>query len=156
MDPSNTATYLTQQWTILNSAFENTESIQSLIVPHLILFITELTARKHKLVIWIDANEPFLSSKGDITILWYKCNFIDPIANNHGTENEQNAFILGQKQINFLFYSKLISQFTTACGKILFGHIVSVDHCGLFIDMKLAQYLRNSFIETVTNNYKLL
>ena len=51
MDPSNTATYLTQQWTILNSAFENTESIQSLIVPHLILFITELTARKHKLVI---------------------------------------------------------------------------------------------------------
>ena len=93
--PFKTTTALTQQWTILNNAAENTESIQSLTVTRLISFIKELNGRKHKVIIGIDVNEPFVSSKGYATMLYSECNLIDPIDTHNGTKNEPNTYIFG-------------------------------------------------------------
>ena len=98
----------------------------------------------------------FLNGKGNIFSLRFKYNLIDPIANNYETENEPNVFILRSKRIDFLFCSKFILQFITAYGITPFGHIVSADHHGTFINIKLAQYIRNQFIDTFTNKSRLL
>ena len=107
-------------------------------------------------MIGIDENETFISTKEDNTRLCSKYNLIDPIATHYGNENEPNTYILGSKQIDFIFCSKEIPKFTTACGMTPLGHILSSDHRSLFIDINVTQYLSNIFIDAVNNNSRLL
>ena len=85
IDPTKTNTALTQQWTILHDKLEK-ESIKSLTITHLEIFITKLAKLNHEVIIGIDANEVFTSNAGDIARLCKKYQLIDPISTNHGTK----------------------------------------------------------------------
>ena len=68
IDPTKTNTALTQQYTILYDKLDK-ESIASLIITHLALFITKRTKLNHEFIIGIDANEAFTRNAGDIARL---------------------------------------------------------------------------------------
>ena len=84
IEPTKTNTALTQQWTILRDSLDK-ESIASLTITHLEIFISKLTKLNHQLIIGIDANKAFKSNAGDIARLFKNYNLIDPISTNHGT-----------------------------------------------------------------------
>ena len=62
---------------------------------------------KYEAVIGIDTNEPFLSSKEGVASFFFKCNLIDSIVNNHGTENDPKYSSLDQNEL--ISYSSLNS-----------------------------------------------
>ena len=68
IDPTKTNTALTQQWTILYDKLDK-ESIASLTITHLALFITKRTKLNHEFIIGIDVNEGFTRNAGDIARL---------------------------------------------------------------------------------------
>ena len=115
-----------------------------------------LLVKKHEIIIGIDANEPFASSRGYVARLYSKCKLIDTIAQHHGITNKPNIFIRGSQGIDFLFCSKTISSFITSYGIPSFEYISSSDHRSIFIDINIVQYLRNPFIDTNTNKLRLL
>ena len=80
----------------------------------------------------------------------------DPINLNRGNKREPNILIRGSNRIDFVFYSKEMFQFITACSIPSFGYISSSSHCSICLDINFVQYLRNPFIDTKTNNSQLL
>ena len=58
--------------------------------------------------------------------------------------------------MDFFFSIKFISKFITSCGITPFEHIVSADHRASFLDIIIAQYSKNPFVDTVDNISRLL
>ena len=87
IDPTKTNTSLTQQSTILHDTLDK-ESIASLKITHLDLFINKITKLNHEVIIRIDTNEALTSNAGNIARLCKKCNLIDPISTKYGTAGE--------------------------------------------------------------------
>ena len=75
------------------------------------------------------------------------CNLNDPIAQAHGHINEPETYIRGKDRIDFLCCTLTIAAFVTACGITAYDEIAPSDHRGEFIDIKLQNFLANSFQE---------
>ena len=155
INPARTNTELAQQWTILHDTLEK-ESMASLTITHLEIFIIKLTKLNHEVIIGIDANEAFTSNAGDIARLCKKCQLIDPISTKHGTTGEPNTYTRGTYQIDYFFCTSIVYKFIKKCGILPFYSIISSDHRGLYTDVDITQYLRNPFVNLAKNHTRLL
>ena len=139
-----------------NSSWIVKESIASLTITHIEIFISKLTKLNHQVIIWIDANEVFKSNADDIARLFKKCNLINPISTKHGTARESHTYARGSDRIDYFAYTSEIYKFITKWGILSFCTIMTSDHRGLYLDIYIIQYLRNPFIDLVKNNNRLL
>ena len=155
IEPTKLNTALTQQWTILRDSLDK-ESIASLTITHLEIFISKLTKLNYHVILVIDANEAFKSNAGDIARLFKKCNLIDTISTKHGTAGEPNIYARGSDLINYFACTSEIYKFITKCGILPFCTIMTSDYRGLYLDIDIIQYLRNPFINLAKNNNRLL
>ena len=128
------------------------ESIASLTITQLTIFIAKLTKLNHEVIIGIDAKESFTNNAGDIARLCKKCHLIDPISTKHGTTGEPNSYARGTERIDYFFYTSIIYNFIKKCGIFPFCSIITSDHRGLYIDIDITQYLRNPFIDLAKNH----
>ena len=155
IDPTKTNTALTQQYTILYDKLDK-ESIASLIITHLALFITKRTKLNHEFILGIDANEAFTFNAGDIARLWKKCNLIEPISTKHGTTGEPNTYTRCIERIYYFFCTSIIYKLIYKCRIIPFCSIITSDHRCLYMDVNITQYRRNPFVDLAKNHTILL
>ena len=99
IDHTKTNTALTQKSTVLRDSLDK-ESITSLTITRLEIFISKLTKLNYQVLIGIDANEAFKSKAGDIARLFKKCNLVGPILTKHGTAGEPNTYDRGSDRID--------------------------------------------------------
>ena len=116
-------------------------------IKDLTIFIKALATKRYEVVLCIDANEEIDTGEKEITKLVSDYNLIDPIAQAHGYSNESDTYIRGKDRMNFIFCTLNIAAFVMACGITTYDEVAPSDHRGDFLDMKLQQFLANSFQE---------
>ena len=99
IEPTRTNTIMTQQWIMLHEKLEK-ESIASLTITNLEIFITKLTKLNYNVIICIDGNEAFTSNVYNIARVCTKGQLIDSISTQYGTKGEPNTYARGPDRID--------------------------------------------------------
>ena len=73
-------------------------------------------------------------------------NIIDVISQKHDIRKEPKTYLRGSKRKDALFWSKYLSIFLNKCGSTSFNEVTSYDHGGLFFDLRLTSFFKNSYI----------
>ena len=68
------------------------------------------------------------------------------ISQKYGTKKEPNTYLGGSKRIYFIFCSDYLSTFLDKYGITPFNEVISPDYRGLFLDLILTSFLKNSYI----------
>ena len=109
-------------------------------------FISILLNKKHEIIVFIDANEANDQSKNGEDKILQLTKLIDVISQQHGIRKEPNTHIRGRKHIEFLLCSEHIYTFIDKSGITPFNEIISSDHRGFFLDLRLKAFLKNSYV----------
>ena len=109
-------------------------------------FITNPHNKKHEIIGGIDINEANDKPKNGVDKILHLTKRIDVISRQHGIRNEHNICIRGCTIVDFLLCSVHIYTFIDKNGNIPFNELTSFDHRGLFINLRLHAFLKNSYI----------
>ena len=109
-------------------------------------FINDLQQQKHEIIMETDANELNDQLKNGVAKLLHLTNIIDVISQKHGTKKEPNTYLGGSKRIYFIFCSDYLSIFLDKYSITPFNEVISSDYRGLFLDLILTSFLKNSYI----------
>ena len=143
---AGTTTNIIQQWKRLEEQDLEGTNIRDLMIIDLAKFITTLHNKKQEIIVGIDANETNEKSKNGVDKLLHLTKLIDVISQKHGIRKESNIYIRGRRRIESLLCSEHIYTFIDKSGITSFNELTSFDHRGLFIDLRLQDFLKNSHI----------
>lgn len=103
--------------------------------------------RKHQdsyhIIITIDANELFISTKGSIANVWRKCKLHDLLDYQHGDITHPGTHMWGKDSIDFILCSIEILNTCLNSGITGYGDITTTYHRGIFIDLPKDLLLKN-------------
>ena len=71
---------------------------------------------------------------------------IDSSAYKYSIRKELNTYIRGRKQIEFSLGTDFLNKFLEKCGITTFDDITLSNHHGIFIDIHLQEFLKNSYV----------
>ena len=120
------------------------------------LFTNEIKSLTHEVLLLVDANEAFISSECGLSKFTQSTNITDPIFNKHGSHLEPNTHKSGLSRIDYAFCTSHIEKFILRCGITLFDLFISSDNRGLYLDIKILTYLKDSFTSPPTPESRLL
>ena len=135
---------------------DTTIDVRKQMTKDLATFIQTLATKRQEVILCIDANEEFDTGGKGIAKLIFYCNLIDSIAQAHGYINEPETYIRGKDRIDFIFRTLNIVGFVTACGITSYDEVAPSDHRGEFLDIRLQQFLANSFQEVMDHTSRKL
>ena len=144
---SGPSTAFTQQWDFMEERGDTTIDVRKQMTKDLSTFIKTLATKRQEIILYIDANEEFDTGGKGIAKLVPDCNLINPITQAHGYINEPETYIREKDRIYFIFCTLNITAFITACGITSYDVVAPSDYQGEFLDIKLQQFLANSFQE---------
>ena len=136
----NTTFY--QQWDMLEKKGENKIRIRTKMIDNLVVFINKLQAANHKIILTIDENDSYGSSKGGVAKLISITNIINPIACTHTLKDILNTYQRGSHKIDFIFISPKMFKCIRSCGITSFNEIVLSDHRVTFLYVDLICFLQ--------------
>ena len=135
-----------QQWQRLEKQNLEDTDIRDLTIIYLANFITTLHNQKNEIIVGIHSNKENDKPNNEVDKLLHLTKLIDVIIQQHGSCKELNTYIRGRKRIYFLLYSRHIYTFIDKSGITPFNELTSSDHRGLFTDIRLQAFLKNSYI----------
>ena len=107
--------------------------------------VNEEIEKGRGVVVMMDANEPFLNGRSKATAIaeWAsKHQLVDVHFHMHPEEIQTATYSRGRTKIDHILVSRELLPFITSAGMVAFNQIIQSDHRGLFLDIKLASYLR--------------
>ena len=134
-----------QQWQILEERDQEQEIIRNKKIIDLSNFINFLTRKNHDVLLGINANEPNILYHNGVSQLLQRTKLIDIIDENNGLCKVPNTYIRGRHRIDYFFCADYISSFIDRCGIASFNEVTSFDHRGVFIDLRLQDFLKKSY-----------
>ena len=135
-----------QQWQRLEERNLEDTNICDLTIIDLANFITTLYNKKHEIIVGIYTNEANNQLKNGVDKILHLTKLIDVISQQHEIRKEPNTYITGRKRIEFLLCSEHIYTFIDKSGINPFNELTSSDHRGLFSNLRLEAFLKNSYI----------
>ena len=93
----------------------------------------------------IDANEPNILYNNGVSQFLQRTKLIDIIDEVHGLYKVPNTYLRGRHRIDFFLATKYISTFIDRSGVTSFNEVTTSDHRGKIIDLRLRDYLKNSY-----------
>ena len=118
-------------------------------------FLVDLIFRHHEVLIFIDANEPFIPSNRGIAKLTSHQQILDPLISRHGTYFEPFTYKNGSKRIDFAFYTQIIDTYITRCRILPFDTISPTDHREIYLDINILDFLKDK-INLLTPAFRIL
>ena len=83
-------------------------------------------------------------------------NLTDPIFNKHDSHLEPNSYKRGSSRIDYAFCTPHIEKFIIRCGITPFDFFTSSDHRGLYLNINIFSYLKDSSTTPPTPESRLL
>lgn len=80
----------------------------------------------------------------------------DHIFNKHGNCLESNTYKRDSQTIDFCFCTPHVEEFIFRCGITPFDLLTSSDHRGIYLDINILAYLKDSFTNLPTLDSRLL
>ena len=145
-----------QQWKILEERDQEQESIRDKTIIHLLNFINSLTRKNHEVLLGTDANEPNILYNNGVSQLLQHTKLIEIINENHELCKVPNTYIRGHHRIDYFFCTYYISSFINRSSITSFNKVTPSDHRGVFIDLHLQDFLKNSYALTSKASYPTL
>ena len=97
------------------------------------------------MILGIDANRPNILYNNGVSQLLRRTKLIDIIDEVYGLYKTPNTYIRGRHRINFLLSTEYISTFIDRSGITPFNEVTTFDHRGKCIDLRLIDFLKNSY-----------
>ena len=106
---------------------------------------THSPKKHHEVLLNIDANEPNILYNNGVSQLLQRTKSIDIIDEVHGLYKVPNTYLRGRHRIDFFLATKYISTFIDRSGITSFNEATTSDHCRKFVDLRLRDFLKNSY-----------
>ena len=143
-------TYL-QQWDSLEESNKEHEEILSSTIIDTIIFSKYLRKQSHAVIILINDKEYFTSNHYDLVKLTQQSNVTKITFNKHDNNLTPNTYKRRSQGINF-FFTPRIEEYIVRCGVIPFDLFSYSDHRGVYLDINILCFLKDSVINPPTND----
>ena len=107
-------------------------------IDDLIVEIKNKQKNRHEIIIIMDRNEEFTSSKRGIEKLCRECKLYDVFSQRFKNAKLPNTHIKGSQRIDYILCSFNILKAINRSGMTAFGELVTSDHRGLYINLPIA------------------
>ena len=101
--------------------------------------------KKYEVPLGIDANEPSILHNNGLSQFLQHTKLIDIIDKNYRLYKVSNTHIRGRHRIDYFFCIDQISSFIDRSVIPSFNEITSSDHRGIFLDLRLQDFPKNSY-----------
>ena len=101
--------------------------------------------KHHEVLLGIDANALNILYNNGVSQLLQRTRLIDIIDEAYGLYKVPNTYLRGRHRIDFSFTTKYISTFIDRSGITSFNEVTTSDHRGKFVDLRLRDFLKNSY-----------
>lgn len=122
----------------------------------LMLLTNEIKSLTHEVLLLVDVNEAFISSECGLSKFTQSTHMTDPIFNKHGSHLEPNIHKNDVSRIDYVFFTPHLEKFILRCGISTFDLFTSSDHRGLYLDINILVYLKDSSTSPPTLESRLL
>ena len=136
IESAGSTTIVKQQWLLMQKT-NRQQHPHKATIDDLIIEIKKKQKSKHEIIITMDGNEEFTSSKGGIAKLCRECKIYDVFSQRFKNNKLPNTHIKGLKRIDYILCSFNISKSINSSGMTAFGELVTSDHRGLYIDLPI-------------------
>lgn len=101
--------------------------------------------KKYEVLLSIDANEHSILHNNGVSKFLQHTKLIDIIDKNYRLYKASNTLIRGRHRIDYFFCIDWISSFIDRSVITSFNEITSSDHRGIFLDLRLQDFPKNSY-----------
>ena len=140
-------TVIKQQWLLFQQKNRTKIYPHDASITDLIIVIKRKQKDHHEIIVTVDGNESFVSSKGGMTRLCKVCKLYDLLNHCHNLPTNSSTYIRETKQIDYILVSINILKETTQCGMTTFSEITTTDHRSLYLDVSYNKVLKQKVIE---------
>ena len=124
-------------------------------IDDLIVEIKKKQKNRHEIIITMDGNEEFSSSKGGIAKLCRECKLYDVFSQRFKNAKLPNTHIKESKRVDYILCSFNILKTINRSGMTAFGELVTSNHRGLYIDLPIAS-ISKSYQPDVNQHFQRL
>jgi exonuclease III len=135
------ATVWSQQWSLQRARGIEQPDPRKQFFQDLKAFITELRAKKHGLIVMMDANENIDDRGGQLAKFIAEADLLDTLSLRHPNEEEPITNKSSSKRIDYMLVSADLAPYVDRAGVEPFGVGKQSTHRQLFIDIRLSEYL---------------
>ena len=143
IDSAGCTTVVKQQWLLIQRDNRH-QHFHHATIQDLIEEIKVKQRESHNIIITIDGNESFVSSKGGISNLCRECKLYDIYIHYFKNKEIPRTYSKRSNMIDYILYSFNILTSLTQCGMTTFGELVSSDHRGLYIDIPTTSIIKHT------------
>ena len=140
-------TVIKQQWLLLQQKNRTNIHPHDAAITDLIIAIKRKQKDRHEIIVTVDDNEVFVSSKGGIARLCKACQLYDPLTHRHNLPTKISTYIRGANQIYYILVSINILKEITQYGMTAFGELTTTDHRRLHLDLSCNKVLKQKAME---------
>ena len=149
------STVHSQQWDIMEERNIEHMNIRDKMIKDINKFLAELIFKHHEVILFIDANEPFIPGTRGIAKLTSHPQILDPLISRHDIGLEPFTYKNGSKRINFAFCTQIIDTYITRCRILPFDTISPTPHRGIYLDINILDFLKDK-IHLPTTVFRIL
>ena len=144
---SDPLTVIRQQWLLFQQKNRTKIYPHDASITDLIIVIKRKQKNHHEIIVKMDGNEAFVSSKGGMIRLCKVCKLYDLLNHYHDLPTNFSTYIRETKQIDYILVCINILKATTQFGMTTFSEITTTDHRSLYLDISYNKVLKQKVME---------